>query len=133
MNGICYIRIGGDNLDKLKSALNILFGLGAVIFVGAFKMFFLATSVFAIIVIGYSFINCLLYMNSGLDKEICMCFMTICLSSVYLHFTVKLGTGMYDILMCVHQISGLMKPKNSSGATSGGSNTVIGSKGVFKR
>lgn len=120
-------------MDKLKSAINILFGLIAVIFVWAFKMFFLATSVFAIVIIGYSFINCLLYMNSGLDKELCMCLMTICLSSVYLYFTAKFGAGMHDILTCVNQISSLMKPKNSSGATSGGSNTVIGSKGVFKR
>ncbi len=40
---------------------------------------------------------------------------------------------MHDILLFIHQVMSIINPKNSNEATSEGSNTVVGSKGVFKR
>ena len=72
-------------------------------------------------------------MKGGLDVELAVCSTTVCLNMIYLYITVKLGVGMYDILTLVNHIVGFIKPKNPNDATSGGSNTIVGSKGVFKR
>ena len=72
-------------------------------------------------------------MKSGSDVELAICSVTTCLNILYLYITVKLGVGMHDILLLVNRIVGFMKPKNPNDATAGGSNTVVGSKGVFKR
>lgn len=120
-------------LDKLKNVFNIFLGLIAVIFVYLFKLFFLVTSVISLVIIGYTFINYIPYMKSGSDVELAICSVTTCLNILYLYITVKLGVGMHDILLLVHRIIGFMKPKNPNDATAGGSNTVVGSKGVFKR
>ena len=120
-------------MDKLKNVFNIFLGLIAVIFVYLFKLFFLVTSVISLVVIGYTFISYIHYMKGGFDIELAVCSVTTCLNIIYLYITVKLGVGMHDILSLVHRIIGFMKPKNPSEATAGGSNTVVGSKGVFKR
>ena len=120
-------------MDKLKNVFNIFLGLIAVIFVYLFKLFFLVTSVISLVIIGYIFISCIYYMKVGFDTELAGCSVAVCLNIIYLYITVKLGVGMHDILLLVHRIIGFMKPKNPSEATAGGSNTVVGSKGVFKR
>lgn len=120
-------------MDKLKNVFNIFLGLIAVIFVYLFKLFFLVTSVISLVIMGYTFISYIYYMKGGFDIELAGCSVTACLNIIYLYVTVKLRVGMYDILMLVNRIVGFMKPKNPSEATAGGSNTVVGSKGVFKR
>ena len=120
-------------LETLENIFNTFLGLIALIFVYLFKLFFLVTSVISLVIIGYTFISCIHYMKGGLDVELAVCSTTVCLNMVYLYITVKLGVGMYDILMLVNRIVGFIKPKNPNDATAGGSNTVVGSKGVFKR
>ena len=121
-------------MDKLRNVFNIFLGLIAVIFVYLFKLFCLVISVISLVIIGYTFIRGYIhYMKGGFDIELAVCSVTTCLNIIYLYITVKLRVGMYDILMLVNRIVGFMKPKNPSEATAGGSNTVVGSKGVFKR
>lgn len=121
-------------LGKLKRAFNILFGLVFLVAVYLFRVFFLATSVVSLVIIGYTFINYILYMNSGSDVELAVCSVTVCLNAIYLYVTVKLGVGMHDILTFVHTVFSIFtKSKSPNDATVGGSNTVVGSKGVFKR
>ena len=120
-------------METLKNIFNTFLGLIALIFVYLFKLFFLVTSVISLVVIGYTFISYIHYMKGGFDIELAVCSVTTCLNIIYLYITVKLGVGMHDILLLVHRIIGFMKPKNPSEATAGGSNTVVGSKGVFKR
>ena len=120
-------------LETLKNIFNIFLGLIALIFVYLFKLFFLVTSVTSLIIIGYTFMSCIYYMKGGFDLELAGCSITLCLNMIYLYITVKLGVGMHDILMLVNHIVGFIKPKNPNDATAGGSNTVVGSKGVFKR
>ena len=121
-------------METLKNIFNTFLGLIALIFVYLFKLFFLVTSVISLVIIGYTFIRGYIhYMKGGFDVELAVCSTTVCLNMVYLYITVKLGVGMYDILTLVNRIVGFMKPKNPNDATAGGSNTVVGSKGVFKR
>lgn len=120
-------------METLKNVFNTFLGLIALIFVYLFKLFFLVTSVISLVIIGYTFISYIHYMKGGFYAELAVCSTTVCLNMVYLYITVKLGVGMYDILMLVNRIVGFMKPKNPNDATAGGSNTVVGSKGVFKR
>lgn len=120
-------------MDKLKNVFNMFLGLIALIFVYLFKLFFLVTSVISLIIIGYTFISYIHYLKGGFDVELAVCSATACLNMIYLYTTVKLGVGMYDILTLVNRIVGFIKPKNPNDATAGGSNTVVGSKGVFKR
>ena len=120
-------------METLKNIFNTFLGLIALIFVYVFKLFFLVTSVISLVIIGYTFISYIHYMKGGFDVGLAVCSTTVCLNMVYLYITVKLGVGMYDILMLVNRIVGFMKPKNPNDATAGGSNTVVGSKGVFKR
>ena len=120
-------------LKTLKSIFSILSGIITLIFVYAFKLFFLVTSVVSLIIMGYTFINCINYMNGGSNMELAICSVIVYLNVIYLYITLKLGVGMHDILLFIHQVMSIINPKNSNEATSEGSNTVVGSKGVFKR
>ena len=128
MSGCCFIKTGGEIVDLLKSVFNVLFGLLALIFVYALKIFFLITSFIALIVLGYSFSTVYGFMGSGEFVQMLQ-LMLISLSCIfYLYATTLLGVGMTDIISLVNAI---LQLKNKS--TANDANSRMGKEGVFKR
>ena len=109
---------------------SILCGLFMYIFTMVVRVFFILTALASFVGIGYCFFDVLsnplsvenLYTNS----------LVVLTLAMYLFISAVLNIGMADILQLMNVVSSAFNNENKD-ATSSGSNTVVGRKGVFKR